>query len=49
MIRFLEMGFAQIPTLAGLKYTHTDLCESIRCVQFRECIFTIFLGRDEVR
>lgn len=48
MIRFLENGFEQIPTLAGLKYTHTDLCESVRCVQFRQRTFTIFLGRDEL-
>lgn len=48
MVEFLKVGFKEIPTLSGLKYTHNNLDEGIRCVQLYDKKFTIFLGCDQV-
>ncbi len=49
MVKLLEIGYTEIPTLAGVKYTHNNLEEGIRCVELYDRTFTIFLGNDQVR
>lgn len=48
MVKFLEIGSKEIPTLSGMKYTDTNLEESYRCVLFQNKQFTIYLGCDQV-
>lgn len=48
MVKFLELGYDSIPTLAGFKYTDVNLEESFRCTQVRNGAFTIFLGCDQL-
>lgn len=48
MIEFLKVGFKEISTLSGLKYTCNNLDEGARCVELYNRKFTIFLGYDEV-
>ncbi|MFH1965195.1 MAG: dihydrodipicolinate synthase family protein [Acidobacteriota bacterium] len=47
MTEFLERASAEIPTLAGIKYTHSDLAEYLQCLNFRDKAFDLFFGRDE--
>ena len=47
MIQFLEYASAEIPSLAGIKYTHSDLAEYLQCLNFRNQSFDLFFGRDE--
>ena len=47
MIPFLEQASAEIPTLAGIKYTHSDLAEYLQCLNFGDKAFDLFFGRDE--
>ncbi|XKL68311.1 hypothetical protein PGB90_003802 [Kerria lacca] len=48
MVKFLESAYSEIPTLAGLKYTHNNLDEGIRCVQLHDGAYTIYLGNDQL-
>lgn len=48
MVKLLEIGYTEVPTLAGLKYTHNNLDEAVQCVQLYNRTFKIFLGNDQV-
>lgn len=48
MVKFLDTAYIEIPTLSGLKYTHFNLDEGIRCVELRNRVFTVFLSNDQV-
>ena len=47
MIPFLEQASAEIPSLAGIKYTHSDLSEYLQCLNYRNKSYDLFFGRDE--
>lgn len=47
MIPFLEQASAEIPSLAGIKYTHSDLSEYLQCLNFKDSSYDLFFGRDE--
>ncbi|MFC1757574.1 dihydrodipicolinate synthase family protein [Planctomycetota bacterium] len=47
MIPFLELASQQISTLAGLKFTHSDLCEEMECLNFDGGKFDVLHGFDE--
>ena len=47
MTEFLAIGSERIPTLAGLKFTHSDLMQEMLCVNYREEKFRILHGFDE--
>ena len=47
MIQFLEQTPGQIPSLAGIKYTHSDLSEYLQCLNFANRSYDLFFGRDE--
>jgi N-acetylneuraminate lyase len=47
MIPFLEQASSEIPSLAGIKYTHSDLAEYLQCLNLRKKSFDMFFGRDE--
>jgi N-acetylneuraminate lyase len=47
MIPFLEQASAEIPSLAGIKYTHSDLSEYLQCLNFMDRSYDLFFGRDE--
>ena len=47
MIEFLMLADSTIPNLAGIKYTHTDINDYKRCLEFQERKYNIFFGRDE--
>lgn len=44
---FLNAAQSQIPTLAGLKFTHEDLFDLSRVLRFADGRFNIFYGKDE--
>ena len=44
---FLERAGKRLPTLAGIKYTDTDLSTLLACVQLQENRFDILYGVDE--
>ena len=48
MGEFLELGALTLPTLAGIKYTHTDLEQGTRCLHVKNGLFKVFLGADQV-
>lgn len=45
---FLSKCKGKIPTLNGIKFTHTDLEQGSRCLQENDRNFTVFLGADQV-
>lgn len=47
MVEYLEHAVDAIPTLAGLKFTHSDLCEELECVNFHDRRFEVLHGFDE--
>lgn len=47
MAEFLRLADGVIPNLAGIKYTHNDIADYERCVQFRDGTYDILFGRDE--
>ena len=47
MVPFLESASKKIPTLAGLKFTHSDLCEEMECANFEDGRFDVLHGFDE--
>ena len=47
MAEFLEKGAKKIPNLAGMKFTHQDLGQAMRCMAVENGRFNILLGWDE--
>lgn len=47
MIEFLEVGSRHIPTLAGIKYTHSDLYDYGLCLNYDDGNYNILFGQDE--
>lgn len=48
MAEFLAAAEDHVPTLAGLKYTHTDLLDFGRCLTHSGGRFNVLFGRDEM-
>lgn len=48
MIDFLKVAEARIPTLAGIKFTFSDLMDYRRCLTHAEGKFDILFGADEI-
>jgi len=48
MFDFLRAASARIPNLAGIKFTHENLMDYSRCLEFEEGRFNILFGRDEI-
>jgi N-acetylneuraminate lyase len=48
MFDFLKIASRRIPNLAGLKFTHENLMDYSRCLNFEEGGFNILFGRDEI-
>jgi len=48
MVDFLAKASSQIPTLAGIKFTHEDIAEFAACVQAAGGRFDMLFGRDEL-
>ena len=48
MVEFLRAGMKRMPNLAGLKFTHEDLLDFHRCVDFEDGRFDVLFGRDEI-
>ncbi|MBN1388968.1 MAG: dihydrodipicolinate synthase family protein [Bacteroidales bacterium] len=47
MIEFLREASAIIPNLAGIKYTHEDFMDFLRCLNFEGGKYDMLWGRDE--
>src|SRR5262249_26497889 len=45
---FIELARRRIPNLAGIKFTHENLMDFARCLNFEEGRFNILFGRDEI-
>jgi N-acetylneuraminate lyase len=45
---FLKIAGPRIPNLAGIKYTHENLMDYSRCLNFEDGRFNILFGRDEI-
>lgn len=45
---FLNLASQRIPNLAGIKFTHENLMDYARCLNFEEGRFNILFGRDEI-
>src|ERR1051325_10181989 len=45
---FLKIASRRIPNLAGIKFTHENLMDYTRCLNFDEGRFNILFGRDEI-
>jgi N-acetylneuraminate lyase len=48
MFDFLKLASRAIPNLAGIKFTHENLMDYSRCLEFEEGRFNILFGRDEI-
>ena len=48
MPAFLEKGSQRMPTLAGVKFSHSDLMQFHRCAVMEEGRYTMFFGSDEM-
>ncbi len=48
MINFLEKAGPLIPSLAGIKFTHSDLMDFCQCLDHGNGKFEIYHGRDEI-
>ena len=48
MYDFLKVASHRIPNLAGIKFTHENLMDYARCLEFEEGRFNILFGRDEI-
>lgn len=46
--KFLGLAVDDIPSLAGVKYTHDDLADFAACLNFRGGRFDVLFGRDEL-
>jgi N-acetylneuraminate lyase len=47
MIEFLDLADSTIPNLTGIKYTHDDITDFKKCIEFGGRKYEIFFGRDE--
>lgn len=47
MIEMLQIADEVIPNLAGIKYTHNDIADYKKCLEFNNCKYDILFGRDE--
>lgn len=47
MLEFLRLGEKKIPTLAGIKYTHSNIMEFHACRRYSEAKYSILWGTDE--
>jgi len=45
---FLRLASRRISNLAGIKFTHENLMDYARCLNFEESRFNILFGRDEI-
>jgi N-acetylneuraminate lyase len=48
MYDFLKIACRRIPNLAGIKFTHENLMDYSRCLNFEGGRFNILFGRDEI-
>jgi N-acetylneuraminate lyase len=48
MVDFLRIAGRRIPNLAGIKFTHENLMDYSRCLNFEDGRFNIVFGRDEI-
>ncbi len=48
MIEFLRLASSQIPNLAGIKFSHTDLADLAECQVFEGGRFDLLFGCDEI-
>lgn len=48
MYDFLRLASERIPNLAGIKFTHENLMDYRRCLDFEDGRFNILFGRDEI-
>lgn len=48
MFDFLKVASQRIPNLAGIKFTHENLMDYSRCLNFEGGRFNILFGRDEI-
>lgn len=48
MAEFLKAAVTNVPTLAGIKFTHNNLEEGSRCLRINDGKFSVFLGNDYV-
>ena len=48
MFDFLKLASQRIPNLAGIKFTHENLMDYSRCLNFEAGRFDILFGRDEI-
>ncbi|MFH5884961.1 dihydrodipicolinate synthase family protein [Halalkalibaculum sp. DA3122] len=48
MYEFLERAAEEIPTLAGIKYSHNDFVDYSRCLQYQDGRFDLIFGSDEL-
>lgn len=48
MFDFLKIASQRIPNLAGIKFTHENLMDYSRCLNFEGGRFNILFGRDEI-
>ena len=47
MIEFLALAYQTIQNLAGIKYTHENMSDYKRCIEFKNGRYDILFGRDE--
>lgn len=47
MLEFLELAETQIPNLAGIKYTHSDIMSYHACRRYKDGKYSILWGTDE--
>jgi N-acetylneuraminate lyase len=48
MFDFLKVASQRIPNLAGIKFTHENLMDYRRCLEFENGRYNILFGRDEI-
>ncbi len=48
MFDFLKLASGRIPNLAGIKFTHENLMDYSRCLNFENGRYDILFGRDEI-
>lgn len=48
MIDFLAAAQEKLPTLAGIKFSHNDLCDLLLCLRYEDHRYNILFGRDEL-
>ncbi|MDR8390770.1 dihydrodipicolinate synthase family protein [Aliifodinibius sp. S!AR15-10] len=48
MFDFLELAAEEIPTLAGIKFSHNNFVDFSRCLQYKKGSFDLIFGSDEL-